>query len=252
MTRTRHILVGVASCALVVLSLGARHNALDASRWEPRLALLDPLRPYDYFELAEEVADNATNADERDLANQLFGLAGALDTDRLGPSALLALAQIAASPRERDRALAAAEIIGGRGAAQRVLRAEPEQIENISRAFSFYRRGDGRKAISVLKQANADALLTEVGEALSGGADAFRSECASMRSSGSAAVDADSLRQQLIVELALRRGEARSTALDVELRGDEPLIEIDRTDPASLWRVDPQKPWWRGGKWSGS
>jgi hypothetical protein len=73
-----------------------------------------------------------------------------------------------------------------------------------------------------------------------------------MRSGGSAALDADSLRQQLIVELALRRGEARSTALDVELRGDEPLIEIDRTDPASLWRVDPQKPWWRGGKWSGS
>jgi hypothetical protein len=35
------------------------------------------------------------------------------------------------------------------------------------------------------------------------------------------------------------------------LRGDEPLIEIDPSDPAALWQVDPTKPWWRNGKWSG-
>jgi hypothetical protein len=41
-------------------------------------------------------------------------------------------------------------------------------------------------------------------------------------------------------------------SLDILLRGDEPLIEIDPNDPAALWQVDPAKPWWRNGRWSGS
>ena len=152
----------------------AQSTRATANRWSDRLEALDPMRPLDYLVLAEEVADAAASEGERQLARELFGLAGALDTERLGRSALLALAQFASDPRERDRALAAAEIVGGRGGSLRVFRADPEQIEALSRAFSFYRRGEGRKALNVLRQADADAVLDEVGRAIPGGAEAFR------------------------------------------------------------------------------
>lgn len=220
-------------------------------RWNERLEALDPMRPYDYLALAEEVADAASSERERQLARELFGLAGALDTERLGRSALLALAQFATDRRERERALAAAEIVGGRGGSLRTFRIEPEQLEALSRAFSFYRRGEGRKALNVLRQADADAVLDEIGVAIPGGADGFRAELEAMRGGGAARPDPQSVRRLLLLELALRQGDARAVSLDILLRGDEPLIEIDPSDPAALWQVDPTKPWWRNGKWSG-
>lgn len=244
--------VRYAACACIAGSLAAQSAPAVATRWQERLATLDPVRPYDYFELAEEVADAAASEAERELARQLFGLAGALDTERLGRSAMLALAQFATDVRERDRALAAAEIVGGRGGARRTFRPNPDQIEALARAFSSYRRGDGRKALAALRQSDADALLQKISGAIPGGADAFRAECASMRSSGGPAIDTDMARSLLLVELALRRGDARSASLDIILNGDEPLLEIDRTDPQALWRVDPDKPWWRDGAWSGN
>ena len=42
-----------------------------ASRWDERLARLDPVRPMDYLELGEEVAERAESDDERRLARQL-------------------------------------------------------------------------------------------------------------------------------------------------------------------------------------
>jgi len=227
-------------------------NNPSSNRWSDRLEALDPMRPLDYLVLAEEVADAAASEGERQLARELFGLAGALDTERLGRSALLALAQFASDPRERDRALAAAEIVGGRGGSLRVFRADPEQIEALSRAFSFYRRGEGRKALNVLRQADADAVLDEVGRAIPGGADAFRAALEAMKGGTGVAPDAETVRRLLLIELALRRGDARSVSLDVILRGDEPLIEVNPNDPAALWQVDPAKPWWRNGRWSGS
>jgi len=223
-----------------------------ANRWSDRLEALDPMRPLDYLVLAEEVADAAASEGERQLARELFGLAGALDTERLGRSALLALAQFASDPRERDRALAAAEIVGGRGGSLRVFRADPEQIEALSRAFSFYRRGEGRKALNVLRQADADAVLAEISRAIPGGADAFRTALDAMKGGSGVAPDPETVRRLLLIELALRRGDARSVSLDVVLRGDDPLIEINPNDPAALWQVDPAKPWWRNGRWSGS
>ena len=237
--------------------VAAAHAALSTQssasveRWNERLEALDPMRPYDYLVLAEEVADAASSERERQLARELFGLAGALDTERLGRSALLALAQFASDRRERERALAAAEIVGGRGGLLRSFRIEPEQLEALSRAFSFYRRGEGRKALNVLRQADADAVLEEIGDAIPGGAAGFRAELEAMRGGGAARPDPQSVRRLLLLELALRQGDGRAVSLDMLLRGDEPLIEIDPSDPTALWQVDPTKPWWRNGKWSG-
>ena len=124
------LLAGALACTLFGAASSARINTVQRD-WDARLAVLDPLRPYDYFELAEEVADAATTDAERGLARELFGYAGALDTDRLGRSALLALASMAPTARERDRAMAAAEIIGGRGGALQSFRPDAEQVESL-------------------------------------------------------------------------------------------------------------------------
>jgi hypothetical protein len=236
--------------ALVALASLALATA-PASRWDERLARLDPVRPMDYLELGEEVAERAESDDERRLARQLFGLAGALDTQRLGRSAMLALAQFASTPEERARALAAAELAGGRGAAIRRTMADPAALEALARAVSFHRRGEGRKALNALKQDGADALLDQVGDALAGGADVFRAECKSMKPGSPSMLDEDAISRGLYLELALRAGELRGAGLDLFLEGDAPLIEIDLADPMGTWGVDPSRPWWRNGAWSG-
>lgn len=277
------LLAGAASAAPArpsasagAVSAARASTRADVTRWNARLEQLDPLRPMDYLELGEEVADGATSAEERSLARQLFGLAGALDSPRLGRSAMLAIAALAEDEPARVRARAAAELVGGRGGAgggaggRRVdgfgggdalvggrsssavgandVLAEA-QIEALSRSFSFYRRGDGRRALMALGQSGADALLDAIGPQLPGGAEAYRAECRAMRTGGAMPFDSEMIRRQLEIELALRRGEARELSLDVALRGDVPLLEIDLADPRALWGVDAARAWWRGGEW---
>lgn len=241
------------SCLLALAGgIAARPAPAADARWDARLARLDPVRPMDYLELGEEVADQAVSDAERRLARELFGYAGALDPTRLGRSAMLALASIAESDAERARALAAAELVGGRGASRAGLVAEPAQVEALARAISYHRRGEGRKALAALKQGDGDGLLDEVGVALSGGAEVFREECKAARAGASPVSDEDVIARGLLIEHALRTGDLRTPGLDMALFGDAPLVEIDLTDPESTWRVDPSRPWWRDGKWSGN
>ena len=62
--RRPHIASAMLWCATAVLAaiagLAAQNAPSAASRWDTRLAALDPLRPMDYLELGEEVADAAT------------------------------------------------------------------------------------------------------------------------------------------------------------------------------------------------
>lgn len=249
-----HIAIASAVILLGAASGGfaASRPATAADRWEQRLARLDPVRPMDYLELGEEVADAASSEAEKRLARELFGFAGALDPARLGRSAMLALASIAETDSERGRALAAAELVGGRGAKRRTLVAEPAQLESLARAISYHRRAEGRKALAALKQDNGDELLTKVGIALAGDPEVFRSECRAMKPGSQPVADEDMVARGMLVELALRAGELRSPGLDLALFGDEALPEIDLSDPESTWRVDPKRAWWRGGKWSGN
>lgn len=250
--RALRAIVSTLAVVPVLLALAARPAPSAESRWDARLARLDPVRPMDYLELGEEVADQAGSDAERRLARELFGYAGALDPTRLGRSAMLALASIAESDAERVRALAAAELVGGRGASRAGLVAEPAQVDALARAISYHRRGEGRKALGALKQGDGDGLLEQVGVALSGGADVFREECKTARAGAAPVTDEDVIARGLLIEHALRSGELRSPGLDTALFGDEPLIEIDLTDPESTWRVDPARPWWRGGQWAGN
>ena len=93
MRTARH--TGIACLAVLFCmfpsALGVSASA--PTRWDARLEALDPTRPLDYFLLGEEVADAAVNEAERQLARELFGLAGALDRDRLARSAALGQAR---------------------------------------------------------------------------------------------------------------------------------------------------------------
>jgi len=252
MNRTVSVVLCAAFASLAILGGVAARAPHAPGRWDARLAKLDPVRPVDYLELGEEVADSATSDAERQLARELFGFAGALDPARLGRSAMLALASVAETDSEKSRALAAAELVGGRGARRRALVAEPAQVESLARAISYHRRAEGRKATAALKQDNADELLEKVGDALAGGAQVFRDECKSMRAGAQPLADEEMVARGMLVELALRAGELRTPGLDMALFGDEALPEIDLSDPESTWRVDPKRAWWRGGKWSGN
>lgn len=248
--------LSLAAAACIAVLAAAAPAAAPPGRWDARLARLDPLRPIEYLELGEEIADAATGDDERMLARQLFGLAGALDQLRVGRSAMLALAGVARSDSERARALAAAELVGGRadrsGGSRSAIASEPKQLESLSRALSFHRRGEGRRALNALKQDDADALLEAVGPSLAGEARVFREECKALKPGSAPPGDAWVIRRGLLVEHALRSGDLRTPGLDLVLNGDAPLIEIDLGDPQSIWGVDPRKPWWRGGRWSGN
>lgn len=73
---------------------------------EARLAALDPARPIDYFELAEEIAYESTSEGDTRLARELFVLAYELDrragsANSLGPSVCLALRDLSINPEEK-------------------------------------------------------------------------------------------------------------------------------------------------------
>src|SRR5262245_1831352 len=79
--------------------------------WTARLEALKPAEPLAYFELAEEVADVAADAQQRELARHLFALAGMLDTKRLGRSACLAIADLEENAVVKRRLLALASLL---------------------------------------------------------------------------------------------------------------------------------------------
>jgi hypothetical protein len=104
--------------ASLLLALGAiaapQAPPAAEARWDAKLQALHPTRPSAYFELAEDIADAAASDEERGLARRLFALAGALDPERLGRSACLALADMQSQPHLRRRLLALATLLGER------------------------------------------------------------------------------------------------------------------------------------------
>jgi len=246
--RTARLLLTVIVGVLCVLQLAWQDAPTVEERWKERLAGLDPSRPMDYFLLGEEIADSAQSTRDFELARELFGYSGALDTSRLGRSAMLAIASIS-DGADRARALTAAEIVGGRGVTQQAERVETATIEALAKSFSHFRRGNGSAAAAALKQADADTTLTRFERAVPGGAQAYRDDCKRFGKNGPQ-TDWPMARALMDAELALRQGGARSVSLDLLLAGDQPLLEIDTSDPVALWGVDPARPWWRGTGWS--
>lgn len=232
-----------------------------ATDWSTRLTALTPARPIDYLTLGEEVADAATTAEERELARHLFGLAGALAPTELGRSSALAQASLTQDPRQRRTLhglaslLNASDDAGGVSEVGRV-RPAPQHAVALSEAFSQLRRGQGPRALSVLKTAEVAALLEEYGTRLPGGAERFREDCKTYKGGLRPSYPESQRLNMLEIEKALlgsavlaseRPATSWSSAL-VET-GGSPLLEVDTAKLDVAFGVDPSRPLWRKGQW---
>ncbi len=248
----------------VTLAVSAQQPA-DQPDWSARLAHLDPARPKAYFELGEEIADAATNEHERELARTLFGLAGTLDRDALARSSALALASLSSDSRRRRSLTAVASLLGRPNAAldgdaaldQSDRRPTAAAAVALSEAFAFYRRGQGPRALGIVKGAEVDALLARYGAGTAGGAERFREDCRAYKGGLRPDPGRDARTAMLAIEeslLAAAAGDGRArewSSVLIETAG-RPLIEIDSARLDEAFGVDPSKPWWRDGRWSAS
>jgi hypothetical protein len=262
MTRDRKVMQATIIAGLACLSIvGIAAPGPSASRepavdWTERLEELRPAFPMAYFELAEEIADQADGGAERALARRLFGLAGVLDRDRLGRSACLALADLAEQEHDRRRLLALASLLGGAGIGQagppgsglgRAL--EPSAVLAVTNAFSHFRRGEGPKALAALRTPGATELLDACGPYLPGGVNRFLEECRSFRGRVRPRLsEADEVRMMRL-EMALLAGSERPWSSALLYGRGQPLIEVDPDRLEETLGTDGSRPLFRNGRW---
>lgn len=252
-------------CTLGLTPSGHHTNApslhllqLAPADWTSRLEALSLDNPLAYFELGEEVMDAALTDDDRNLARQLFRLAGALDADTLGRSAALALADLEPDAQEKRRLLALAALLDQQtragepnwGPAPQLARTiDLSGASSLSDSFSYYRRGLGNRALEELDRDPAAAeLLARYGDAI-GGEARYRENARRYRTGESPMRDWDDLITMLRLEAALLAGEDRSWSAELLLTGGPPIIEIDPANIAEALGVNPGRALWRGGRW---
>lgn len=254
----RTALVALGATFFIAAGPAAPPSAPD---WSARLTALDPARPIDYFNLAEEVADAATTPADRELARHLYGLAGALAPQELGRSAALAQATLADDLRQRRTLYALASLLnasddGSTPSDVARARPSPQHAVALSEAFSQLRRGQGPRALSLLKTPEVGALLDDYGMRLPGGADRFREDCKSFKGGLRPSFPNDQLLTMLEIEKAVlgsavlpteRASTSWSSAL-VET-GGAPLLEVDTAKLDVAFGVDPARSIWRKGQW---
>ena len=236
-----------------------------AERWGRRLAGLDPSRPLEYLELAEEgddarllgpsAATDPVAAAERDLVLRLCFLAARLDA-AIAPAAARAVADLTEDPRERRRLLAVADLLEG----DRLLRGRDVRIEGVptgrggaaprevllaaSEAIARNRRGEGERALEPLTRHSRDQVAA-VFEPWPGGLAGFEQDC--RRRPG--ALSLRRLRLELSAERRMLEGDAADWVSIARTDGGEPLEEVDAGDLERLFPVDATRPQWRNGVW---
>ncbi|MHC4210623.1 MAG: hypothetical protein ACYTE6_01770 [Planctomycetota bacterium] len=235
---------------------GAFDSRDEAGRWERRLEALSPADPMAYFELAEEVADTAGSESQVALARHLFGLAGALDPQRLGRSACLAIADLEPNEYAKRRLLALGALLDRRagGFAGRqpvgVVAIHPEAALAVSEALSYYRKGEGARALKLLDEPGAMELLEAWGGVVfTGGATRFIEDCRLYRGSREPMLPRQDLVAFLRFEAALLAGGDRSWSGDLLLTEGRSLIEVDPNRTEEVLGTDGSMPCFRGGRW---
>ncbi len=154
-----------------------------------RLIALAPERPEEYFLLAEEVADGATEAHEVGIARTLYALGYELARTRpgaapLGASCCFGLARLERLEQDRRWLLAVAAAIDPRyarpdWAVPALASASEETAYKAATALGMARAGEGHQARKVLDEPGVKALLRDYERAIgaSGGTGAlFRLE----------------------------------------------------------------------------
>ena len=249
----RMIILLVSWAVMMFAATASRHASPDVTEvWNDRLSLLRPEDPMGYFELAEEVLDRAPNESaDRALAAWLFGTAGRLDRENLGASCALALATTTRDPDQVRRLKAVAMMldVGGAGSpsdARNTL--DAETAFEVSESFGRFRTGRTSSLRKVLRDESVRASLRRFEDVLpDGGIDWLDS--ASLRSRGRPDLDEQEQRLMLRIEVQLLEGESPSWATEVLGVGGEPLLEVASDEIDLLLGGDPDRPFWRDGKW---
>ena len=244
-----------------------RHPMLES--WLPRLELLSPNNPAEYYELAEEVSDAHGEAPGRDLARWLFAVSGALDPTRMGRSACLALADMESDAKQKRRLLALASLMGGgillpRTGETGTSGSGPTWVNAfasgsmlaaavaMSDGLGHYRRGEGAKALETFRKPGATELLMQFDRHLGpvGGAARILDDCKHFRGAARPTLSPDQLVGMMRIELALLSGTHRSWAGDLLLYNAHPLMEVDPERLAETLGVDATRVLYRNGKWT--
>jgi len=253
------IRIPAATLVIVLAALGAAGPAASPPSREARLAALDPARPLEYLELAEEIADALPAAggdDDRSLARRLFALAGLLDRERLGRSAALGLLTLESDRLQRQRLEAVARLLAPTASleAEPVERVDRDAAVAVSESFSSLRRGRGAQGTSALRVPGADEVLERFGASMPGGAKRFREDLKVFRS-GSMRPEIDRARREAMFALddailssAAERPDGRFST-DLARGGDAPLLEVDTLRLESVFGIDRSRPIWRDGQW---
>lgn len=249
-------LLGAAMLLAVGLAgvIGMRAGRPDASDWRDRLEALRPDQPLAYFELAEEIADVASDREELALARRLFGLAGVLDPHRLGRSASLALAELETTAHARQRLLALAMLLDNRGGVGlgpigADAEVDPAAALGLSEAFSYYRQGNGPRALKVLEDSGAMPVLEAHDRFVRGGIKRFIEDCKNYRGQLRPMLGELDIDRMLQLERSLLSGADRDWASELQLTDGAPLAEVDPDRLDTSLGVDATKPIYRDGHW---
>lgn len=253
-------MIRVATIAFaLVLHVAAFAAGSRGGNWDARLAALDPARPLEYLELAEEVADAlpATGGDDdRRLARRLFALAGLIDRERLARSAALGLLALETDRLERQRLDAVARLLAPTSMVEAAVteRIDPAAAVALSEAFSALRIGRGTRGTTALRPPAASALLDRFGPALPGGGQRLREDL-KVFTAGSMRPEIDRARREAMfaIDDAILAGAAERPdgrlSTDLARGGDAPLLEVDVTRLETVFGTDLARPVWRDGQW---
>ncbi|MHC4218605.1 MAG: hypothetical protein ACYSU7_09145 [Planctomycetota bacterium] len=247
---------GTALIMVIATAAAAWWPQADADQWEERLEALSPADPMAYFELAEEVADEPGDGSQLALARHLFGLSGALAPQRLGRSACLAIADLEPNEYAKRRMIALGTLLDRRaggligqqpGGAAPI---HPEAALAVSEAISYYRKGDGARALKALDQPGAMDLLDAWGSVVfRGGATRFVEDCRLYRGARKPTLTPQDQIAILRFEAAILAGNDRAWSGDLLLTEGRPLIEVDPDRTEEVLGVDGSRPCYRNGHW---
>lgn len=228
-----------------------------------RLEALHPSRPLEYFELAEELADDfaaggaATNLE---LAKRLYALAAVIEPSRFGRSAALALAELATDSHDKRRLLSLAQVLGESRpegelsrsgltrSTARVDEANHAAALAMGEALSYFRRGLGSRAMASLRTPGAMPLLEQTAGVM-GGANRILEDARAMRGAGRPISVSGADLAMMRIEVGLLAGGARPWSADLALNRGETLIELNLERLDAELRVDGARTIYRNGVW---
>lgn len=259
----RYFLVLMLSIAPFAWSAHGPSVAGASEQLTKRLESLHPSRPLEYFELAEELADDfaAGGAPANlELAKRLYALSAVIEPSRFGRSASLALAELATDSYEKRRLLSLAQVLGesrsegepSSGGLMLPTNREEETSQTaalgMGEALSYFRRGLGGRALASLRTPGA-MLLLEQTAAVMGGANRVLEDARAMRGSGRPISVSGADLAMMRIEVGLLAGSNRPWSSDLAVNRGETLIELNLERLDVELRVDGARTIYRNGVW---